>query len=75
MNDYEVLGYRISKKERKVACCEMVSGDRFMVRQIKREKLDVLVKLADGTIAKPDAIRFMQIFLDAKEIQKFLLKQ
>ncbi len=77
MNEFDVMGFRRTPKEKvgSLLCCELINGNRFRVKRIEVKGVDVLVKLSDGTSAKPDAIKQIQEFRDAVAAQQFLLNQ
>jgi len=75
MDEFEVMGFRKSRQDGFALAAETVSGNRLVIRQVLAKGESVLVKLADGTIAKPSALTFIKRFTNAKELQKFLLKQ
>lgn len=76
MNDFEVMQYKESLKEKVILCCETVSNDRFIIKQISLKDAVVLVKFADGTIAQTQMLREILGFGESeiRKAQNYLLK-
>lgn len=75
MTESEVYSHRKTKGDSFALVCELTNGNRFGVKQLSRKGNEIEVKLSDGTTAKADAVQFIERAHDAKEMQKFLLKQ
>jgi hypothetical protein len=77
MNEFDVMSFRRSSKEKagRIQCCELENGNRFIMQRIEIKGTDVIVKLADGTTAKPHVIKTIYEFGSAAEAQSFLLNR
>ena len=77
MNEFDVIHFRQNPKEKSatIQCCELENGNRFVIKRIEVKGTDVFAKLADGTTAKPDAIKSIYQFINPKDAQEFLLNR
>jgi len=75
MKHFEAMSYRKAKGDSFALVCEAINGNRFIVKQISRKGTDAIIRLSDGTTAKPEALKLIERVYGAKEMQKFLLKQ